>query len=450
MTITELDPRPAPDLSPRRRRIPRADWLARWTAAAAIAGLPVQLPRGPGNTSPADVIILVAMAASVLWAGSTRQLLKFPYLLPVSTMITAGSIAAVAGAFPYAGTVALFQDVFLLAWAITLANVGRTKAAAAFLLRAWCVSGSLWALGLLAFTIHNASTSGLATAEAVRASFTIGEQNGAGFYLVVTFFMILAGRWPRKLRYRIPVLACLLLDALLTGSLGAFTGLLAGLGLAIVVRTAARRGAAAALVALLVLTVVGGVGYRQAQHYHVVERAQTSQQVLLRNSIGRAQQSASERALLTQETLQLWRSSSPLGQGPASTKNALYRDMAPYPKEAHDDWMAALVERGVLGCAGLLMLTGEVVARGFRVGSARRLGPGFSAAIPAPHYLVGALAALAVNTFTHEMLHDRTTWALLGLLAAFSLWNRQAQAKRLESPAPPPKPVPTAPDRRTR
>jgi len=43
--------------------------------------------------------------------------------------------------------------------------------------------------------------------------------------------------------------------------------------------------------------------------------------------------------------------------------------------------------------------------------------------LPAPEFIVGALATLAVYSFTHQVLHDRNAWTLLGLLAAFSLWS---------------------------
>jgi hypothetical protein len=424
MIITPPDTRPAPDLAASPARSMPSDRLPRWAVAAAIAGLPLLIPPGPGNTAPADVVILVAIAATLLWAGSTRQRLKVPYVVGVGTMVTAGCVAALFGNYPHAGIIAVAQDIFLLAWGATLANLGRTEAAARFLVRTWCVTGSLWGIGLLAFVGHTAASSGTATAEAARASFTLGEQNGAGFYFAVTFLMILAGRWPRRLWWRIPVLACLMLDTLLTGSLAAITGLVAALALALVVRTAVRRGGAAALVLFLVLLTVGAIGQLAMQHYQVVERAQSSQNLLLRNSIGRAHQSTTERRTLTDEMLHLWRTSTPLGLGPMATKSVLRAELAPYPKEAHDDWTAALVERGVLGVTGLLLLAGEIVLRASRVGSPRRLGPGLAAALPAPGYLVGALATLAIYSFTHEILHDRTAWTLLGVLAAFSLWGR--------------------------
>lgn len=436
MTTTPLASRPAPDLPAPPARPDRSDRLPRWMVAAAIAGLPLLIPPGPGNTAPADAVILAAIAATMLWAGTTRQLLRFPYVVGVGTMVVAGCVAAVFGRYPHEGALALIIDIFLLSWGITVANVGRTDAAARFLVRAWCVTGSLWAVGLLAFVGHNAASSGTATAEAARASFTLGEQNGAGFYFAVTILMILAGRWPRRLWWRVPVIACMLLDTLLTGSLAAITGLLAGLALALVVRTAARRGAAAALVLGLVLAAVAFAGNQVLQRYQVVYRAQSSQNLLVRNSIGRAQQSAWERQTITQETLHLWRTSTVLGLGPNATKSTLEQQLAPYPKEAHDDWTAALVERGVLGFVGLLLLVGEIARRASRVGSSRRLGSGLSGGLPAPEFLVGALATMAVYSFTHQILHDRTAWTLLGMLAVFSLWRGDARRPRPGAASP--------------
>jgi hypothetical protein len=427
-TITRLDPQSPPDLPAPLARVDRSDRLPLWMAAAAIASLAVLVPHGPSNTSPADVFIFVAIAAMLLWAGSTRQRLKFPYVVGIGVMMTAGCTAALFGRYPHAGAIAIIQDIFLLGWAITLANVGRTDAGARFLVRAWCVTGSAWGVGLLVFLARPGSA-----ADATRASFTLGEQNGAGFYFVVTLLIILAGQCPRRLRWRIPVIACLLLDTLLTGSLAAISGLFAALALALVVRTGARRGGAAALALFIVLAGVAAAGQVMVRHYHVVEQAQTSQNLLLRNSIGRTHQSTWERKTLTEETLHLWRGSSLLGLGPGATKSTLLHEMAPYPKEAHDDWTAALVEDGMLGLVGMLLLVGEFALRASWVGGSRRPEPGRPAGLPAPEFLVGALATVAIYSYTHQILHDRTAWTLFGILAAFSLLHRER--RRAGSPA---------------
>jgi O-antigen ligase/polysaccharide polymerase Wzy-like membrane protein len=420
-TITRPEPRQALDLPAAAGRPDHGDRLPRWAVAVAIAGLPLLVPHGPANTAPSDVFILAAIAATVLWAASTRQRVKFPYVIGVGTLVIAGSLAALFGDYPHEGAIAIAIDIFLLGWATAVANVGRTEGAAAFVVRAWCVTGSLWGVGLLAFFITHAASAGITTATSTRDAFIFGEQNGAGFYFAATVFVILAGRCPRRLWLRVPVVGCLLADMLLTGSLAALLGLLAGLLLAAVVAAARRGGGAAALLVLIVLGAATVVGYQQLNSYQLVEKAQSSQNPVLHNSIGRAQQSTWERQTLTQETLHLWSTSTLLGLGPDATKSTLEHDLAPYPKQAHDDWTAVLVERGVLGFAGLLLLVTELIVRARRVG-----GSGNQGGLPAPEFLVGALAALAVYSFTHEQLHDRTVWTLFGLLAAFSTWPGRA------------------------
>ena len=433
MTATPLDSRPGPVAPAPEARSASDDRIPRWAAAIAIAALPLLTPQGPANTAPVDVFIVIAIGATLLWAGSSRQPLRFPYVIGIGIMVIAGCLAALFGKYPYAGILTIVIDLFLLAWTTTVANVGRTGTAGAFLVRAWCVTGSAWGVGFLGFIGPGAAVSGSYSG---RVGFTLGEQNGAGLYFALTILVILAGRWPRRLWWRVPVIGCLLFDLLLTGSLAGITGLLAGVALALVVRTAARNGAAAALILLLVLTVAGAGIYEVMHRDQVVERAQSSQNTLLRNSIGRAQQSAWERQTITQETLQLWRTSTVLGLGPGATKGTLLRQQAPYPKQAHDDWTASLVERGVLGFTGLLLLVGEMTVRASRVGSRRRLGPSLSAGLPAPEFIVGALATLAVYSFTHQVLHDRNAWTLLGLLAAFSLWRGSAAPSGYETTTP--------------
>jgi O-antigen ligase len=113
-----------------------------------------------------------------------------------------------------------------------------------------------------------------------------------------------------------------------------------------------------------------------------------------------------------------------LGRGPVSTEYTLTKQQAAYPKEAHNDWIAAMLERGVLGFTGLLLLVLEILLLALAIWNPKRLLPGYRAALPAPAYLVGALVLAAMYSLTHEVLHERTLWTLLGLLAAFGLWGR--------------------------
>jgi hypothetical protein len=59
----------------------------------------------------------------------------------------------------------------------------------------------------------------------------------------------------------------------------------------------------------------------------------------------------------------------------------------------------------------------------------RPLAPGFETAVSAPQFLAGALLVLAISSLTHEILHFRNVWVLLGLVAAISLWGRPEGAR---------------------
>ena len=103
------------------------------------------------------------------------------------------------------------------------------------------------------------------------------------------------------------------------------------------------------------------------------------------------------------------------GLGPASTKPLLTTGVYPYANEAHNDWLAALVERGVLGLGALLLLAGGVIAR---AGPVRRpLSAPMAAACAGPAGIVAAILAVSINSFYEEVLHFRPLWMLFGIAA---------------------------------
>ena len=87
--------------------------------------------------------------------------------------------------------------------------------------------------------------------------------------------------------------------------------------------------------------------------------------------------------------------------------------------------MAALVERGVVGLLGVLLLAVAIAMRAAGVSRTRQLTPGYRRVVRTPAFVVGALVTVLVFSLTHEALHDRTVWTLLGLLAAMYAWGRQ-------------------------
>jgi O-antigen ligase len=106
-----------------------------------------------------------------------------------------------------------------------------------------------------------------------------------------------------------------------------------------------------------------------------------------------------------------------------STKPRLRREQAPLVKEAHDDYFAALIERGPLGFIGVLLLVCSLALRGLFV-TRVRLAEGFAATVVRPNALVGAVAGTLVAGTVYELLHVRHIWALFAFVAALSIWGR--------------------------
>jgi O-antigen ligase len=150
---------------------------------------------------------------------------------------------------------------------------------------------------------------------------------------------------------------------------------------------------------------------------------------LLVNSIGRSSSSSAQRSVLVTEALQLYQRGSTLGIGPAATKPTLTAKGYPYAKEAHNDLLASLVERGPLGLLGLLVL---VASAAYRAAVVLRAPPqpGPSGSLPRPVGLVAALLAIAAASMYYEVLHFRFVWGLLAFVAVAAFELKGAQRGR--------------------
>lgn len=399
------------------------------SATVALLLLAVNRPIGPASTAPIDIALTVAILIAVFVAARERRHFQVPFLVPVGCMVAAGAIAAVLGEHPELGAVTVGQDLFLLAWAAALANAARTRDGATGLLRAWSF-GSIAGAGLLVATYAAGLTAvaGVDPDQGARAAFTFRDQNSAALYFVVSVALVLAGRYPRGRVARAVSVALLVAATVLTGSLAGFLGLGVVIAAAWFASVYRRRGAAASVVAvcLACLSFAGIAGLARSQN--LFQKAASSRYALVQDSLGRERDSTAGRAELARQTIELFAHGPVLGIGPAATKATLVANQAPYPKEAHNDYVATIVERGVLGALGLLLLI-AVVAAHTRNAMRATSGSGTAALLPAGAYLAGAVAAIATFATTHEVLHERTVWALFGLIAGIGMWGSASHGR---------------------
>jgi lipopolysaccharide/colanic/teichoic acid biosynthesis glycosyltransferase len=404
------------------------------TLVLAVIFQPVLHPTGPGNSSPVDLFIVAAIVTALVWLAGTHQKLSAPYFIPVALFVAAGAASGLVSELPRTALVTLLIDLLLFAWCTTVVNVLTGPRAMRYALVAWSWSGIFWALLFIAaWAGHITPLEGISPAEGNRLAFTFGDPNYASWFWDATIFVIFAARTPGKRWLRFLGYATLVWALALTESNGGVLALGLGISFLLMVRYYRRHGWAGVIATGLIIGLAVGAFFAVVPLNAIRLWALDSGQPLLVDSIGRSEQSSNERGLLVQETIQLYqRSDGLVGLGPMSDKQLLANWYYPYSNEAHNDFLAALSERGVLGLFALIFLVGCVVVRAGPV-LRRPLSAPMRAAVPAPAGLVASMLAIGVNSFYEEVLHFRPLWILFGITAVLgrdALQQHAAARKR--------------------
>ena len=426
MTVTLVRPSKLDRLPDLTRASPDGPGLQRgnaeWTAIVALIAAfifqPILHPTGPGNTSPVDLLIVATIVTGAIWARSGHHKLRAPYFIPVALMVAAGAASGIVSALPGLALSTLVIDLLLFAWCTAVVNLVSSPRAMRYAMAAWSWAGIFWATVVVAAWLgHVPAIEGLQAADGNRVLFTFGDPNYAATYWVVTIFVVFASGTPKAKWMRFTGYIMLGSALALSESNGGVLAFGLGILFLLSVRAYRRRGLVGSLAVVLVAALGVGLLLTVFPLSQVRQQALNSGQPLLVNSIGRSGQSTSERHELEVELLQLYRQSDGIvGLGPGSTKPLLTTQNAPYPNEAHNDSLAMLSERGVVGLLGLLLLVGT--ATFWAAPLVRRpLSPGFAAAVPRPAGLVAALLALALISYYEEVLHFRFLWGLLAIVA---------------------------------
>jgi hypothetical protein len=453
MTLTAVrtswrDQPPTPTLEPVRAEPPRGSVqrAAMLTLTAALIFQPILHPSGPGNSSPVDILTLASIVTAAIWARSSHVGLRAPYFVPVAIYVAAGMASGLVATSPGLSLLTVGDDLLLFAWCTTIVNVLGSPRAMRLALAAWSWSGIFWAaMVTVSWLGHITPLEGLQAAEGNRVLFTFGDPNYASTYWDATIFVVYASRTPASRWMRIIGYALLVWALILTESNGGTLALLIGVVFLVLVRAYRKRGWAGSTATLLAIALAVGAFFTVVPLGSIRQWAASSNQPILVNSIGRSAQSSAERGLLITEIRELYeQTDGVLGLGPASTKPVLTQRLYPYANQAHDDYLAALDERGVIGLLGWLLLVGTAVW--WTVPLLRRpLSAGYAAAVPVPAGVVAALLALSINSFYEEIQHFRFLWALLGIVAVLGYDARAAartRPARALAPAQVPAPAP--------
>jgi O-antigen ligase len=404
--------------------------------ATMIALLPLLVPKGPVNTSPADLFAAAFLLLSLLALAQRGRRLRVPAPGPIALILVGSVVALALSTHPRLGLKTLLADTYLLVLFITIANHlsgARAERLLRLLLIVWTAAALVWATVLLAGYL-DLLPQGVEHLLKIRATSQRGagvsrnNPNLAGGYMVTSFFVLLASPWPRSRPPRLLAAGWLLWALFATGSLGALLGLVAGcaawaLGVYLRSGRSAREVRGLAGVALMLgtlglaglVTAVGIPRFGLAEVHAVSEEAKGG---TLDNSVGRAGKSSAGRLGLWSEAVARAGPRVIIGVGPGEAKQELQisnGDINPdtgslSTHSMHSDFLGFLIERGIVGFSGLLLLYAVLLRRVWRVlvvGRHRRIGV---AALGA------AVVANAAHSLFHETFHFRHTIVLFGLL----------------------------------
>jgi O-antigen ligase len=420
-----------------RRRTVLAEHAPRVVGVVCVAlvCLPILHPNGPLHATLADVLMVASIVVVGLWASRRHTPLHLPYGVAAGLYITAGFVAALFSVVTTLGLVAVGQDVFLLLWAAAIANLIRVPEHLDTLLAAWVYGAIAWATLLVGAEATGLGWLAGGVKFGMRAQMWFDNPNMAGNYFMLSLFVLMVSRHPRRPLVRAGAFALLAVAVLLTGSMAALGAFVIGTAVAWAYSTWRRNDLVTAIaglgVAVIVVSTVGIVALR-AGGFSSIE---SSSNTLVETSVGRASRSAAGRTSLFAHEVELFQHGTLIGNGPASTKTYMALTFNDVVKEAHDDYLATLTERGFFGMAGLLMIMLVVGLRATAIARAR-LAPNYAPLIHTPSAFIGAGVALAISSITHEILHYRHVWAFLGILGGVYLFGRARRSERHRTWAP--------------
>jgi hypothetical protein len=428
-TPTAARPYPVPPV-PKRLERPRGMTPLAFCVGATVVLTPLLMPPGPGNTSIADAFMAASVLLAAVALAATRGVIRLPYAGGMGLMVIGGLIGALSSNAPVHVVLVVVQDVVLVLWAATLALGRKDPTLIEVATRAWCRSAPVLAtVGVIAYLVGFAPLSGVTAADASRASYTFGDPNLAGNYLVLSLLMMYACRRPVRRRVRYASYVIVLVALVMTGSNGGMLSLALALSGCVILNALRRQGATAALATLSlcgVLTIGASVFVGPHIDLTGIRIAAAQSVPLVRDSVGRSDGSAGEREQLFQEGTRLWFSGQGTGFGPARTKATLLAFQAPYVKEAHNDYLATLLERGPVGVIGLVLLAAATV-RNLRQLWRTPLSGRWHDAVPRAWALVVTAPVVAFAGAFYEVLHFRHLWTWLGLVAALAMVREQAR-----------------------
>lgn len=406
--------------------------------------LPVETVRLPLGITLVDLWTVGGLPVIWLSIPRAKHTISLYYVLPLWLIFTGSFISTFAALAPRNGIIVIVKELFVVGWIVTVTVVLVRLNPRDFrrVLLVWAAVVFLHGLVILAqfvspeFWRVSAELLGRgADYEIYRPSGFNTNANGAGLFQLLGFVPLILLRPSRNIGI---LLGALLLTTIVaTGSMASMLSLTAGTLVALAVLVL--RGKIDVIIRLFASLVIAatilGTGF-----LFVTSQNQRYQDHLEQIIFGRAERSSSRRFDLWQRGLDVFAERSALlwGIGPEN-----FRVVDGGGNQLHNDFLAFLVERGLVSTAGLGLFAALAMLRAlnlYLLADAQRhktdseryttgAGPPAISGLGLIIFLVIMIAAL-VFSLTHQIFHSRELWIVLSVQEALYFQHLRARSQQ--------------------
>ncbi|HYP22348.1 MAG TPA: O-antigen ligase family protein, partial [Actinomycetota bacterium] len=402
---------------------------------ASVVTVPLLVPPIGPNSVPADFFNAAFLILGLAVLARTRVAARIPMGGSYLLIITGGLIAVTQSVVPKESLIAVVQDAYLFVWFVVAVNylISEDGRRTRWIASVWGVVGVVMAFVVwfarfgYPYDVPVLFDYPLVDAWG-RSEGTFRDPNMAGNYLVLSLFVLWAAPRPRSVALKLLMTVPFLFAVYHTQSITALVTLAAGALVAFAVSFVARR---EAVVAAAMAVVAAGLAALVILPQTFLSRSgevatQLGETEVFDESLGRSNTSLTLRAARWEEAFQLFGSSIVLGIGPSSTDESLADRGAPLTGEIHNDYVAGLIERGLVGALGNLFLFAVAAGWALRVAiDRRRRLEGWRPAALAGGMVVVLLAAVSLET-----LHFRHVWLFFALVVALGMTGPSSRSGR--------------------